>query len=191
MLGARQHGHIAALGFDLYCRMLERAVQEKRGEAPPTPDVRVSLDLGVDFRLPESYVSDAHQRLILYKRVAAAADEAGGLERVREEIEDRFGHLPQEAENLLEMASIRILAERLGIVQIKAMENKLHYHFVDAAPIDPERLLRWVQCRSDVTLSPSRELTVAATDDPDLLLEEARETLEALVEKVAPTATVS
>jgi transcription-repair coupling factor (superfamily II helicase) len=187
LLGARQHGHIAALGFDLYCRMLEEAVQEKRGEVPPLPEVRVVLDLAVDYRLPEHYVPEAHQRLVLYKRVATAG-ETGELERVREEIEDRFGHLPEEAENLLELAAIRHRAERLGVVRMDVESGRLRLHFVDGAPIDPGRLLEWVRSGTSATLSPSGVLAVATPEEPDLRLEQARDLLETLHERVTPAA---
>ncbi|MFQ5669290.1 MAG: transcription-repair coupling factor [Acidobacteriota bacterium] len=182
--GARQHGQIAALGFDLYCRMLESAIQAKKGEAVPAPEVRVSLDLGVDYRLPEAYVPDAHQRLVFYKRVAAAA-EKGTLDRVREEIEDRFGHLPEEAENLLVLAGIRALADHLGIARIDVQNGCLRLHFMDGAPIDPGRLLEWVQSGNGASLSPSRVLAVAAARGPVERLEQARDLLETLVERVA------
>ena len=163
LLGARQHGQIAALGFDLYCSMLEQAVAEKRGEAPPV-EVRVTVDLGVDVRLPEDYVAEPHQRLVLYKKVAAAA-EAGDLERVREEIEDRFGHLPAQAENLMSLAAIRMLAERLGIAEVRGTGAGASLQFVDAAPIDPARLTAWVRARPGTTLTPALQVTLRTPAD--------------------------
>ncbi len=190
LLGARQHGHIAALGFDLYCRMLEQAVQEKRGEAPAAPEVRVTLELGVDYRLPDHYVPDAHQRLVLYKRVAAAA-ESDDLPRVREEIEDRFGHLPPEAENLLALARLRHLAEGLGIARMDVARGRLRLHFVDAAPVDPGRLLAWVRSGTDATLSPSGVLAVPVPAEAEARLEAAQELLETLADRVQPQGTPS
>ena len=101
-----------------------------------------------------------------------------------EEIEDRYGHLPPEVENLLELACIRTLAEQLGIVQVEAKGDALKYHFVDAAPVDPGRLLSWVQSLGNLSLSPSRVLTVPASSDPDVRLENCRETLESLAEMI-------
>ena len=183
LLGARQHGHIAALGFDLYCRMLEQAVQEKRGDVPPVPDLRVMVEMDVDYRLPDHFVSEPHQRLVLYKRVAAAA-EADELDRVREEIEDRYGHLPPEVENLLALADLRRLAERLGVVHLEARDDLLLCHFVDAAPIDPEKLLRWVGVNDGVSLSPSRVLALPVPRDPQERLQRAGEQLTDLAGRV-------
>jgi transcription-repair coupling factor (superfamily II helicase) len=183
MLGGRQHGHIAALGFDLYTSMLENAVREKRGKAAPAPEVRVSLELGVEFRLPVEFMPEAHERLILYKRVAAAAA-AGDLERVREELEDRFGHLPQQAENLLEVAAVRQLAERLGIATVTAQGPSLGFHFVDGAPIEAGRLLSWVkERRGRATLAPSGLLKITTSEDPEARLREGRAVLEAIAEQ--------
>ncbi|MFQ5767113.1 MAG: TRCF domain-containing protein, partial [Acidobacteriota bacterium] len=154
--------------------MLEEAVREKKGGAPPLPEVRVSLEMGVDFQLPEEFVSEPHQRLVLYKRVAAAAED-GQLERVREEIEDRYGHLPREAENLLNLAALRSQAERLGIATVEAKGGRVGLHFVDGAPLDPASLLEWVRFRQDTTLAPSGLLEVPVPVDPD---ERLRETVE-------------
>ncbi|MCZ6649488.1 MAG: transcription-repair coupling factor [Acidobacteria bacterium] len=176
LLGARQHGHIAAMGFDLYCRMLEAAVQEKKGEAPPAPEVRVSVDLQVDYRLPENYVGEAHQRLILYKRVAAAA-ESGDMDSVREEIQDRYGHLPREVENLLAMAAIRAQAEALGIVQLGVEKGCVILQFVENAPVDGDRLLAWIQSGTELILSPSGVVSMPVDDDPEERLEQVGELL--------------
>lgn len=176
LLGARQHGHIAAMGFDLYCRMLEAAVQEKKGGAPPAPEVRVSVDLQVDYRLPEHFVGDPHQRLILYKRVAASA-ESGDMERVREEIQDRYGHLPREVENLLAMAAIRVQAEALGIVQLEVANGRVILQFVENAPVDGARLLAWIQSGTEISLSPSGVVTMPVDDDPEERLEQVAELL--------------
>ena len=77
LLGSRQHGHIAAIGFDLYCQMLERAVHDLQGE-PVKEWLPPSMHLGVDIRVPESYLPDSGDRLSLYKRLAQARTTGGG-----------------------------------------------------------------------------------------------------------------
>ncbi|MFQ5718125.1 MAG: transcription-repair coupling factor [Acidobacteriota bacterium] len=183
LLGARQHGQIAALGFDLYCRMLEQAIQEKRGEAPVLRQAQVSVEMGVDYRLPESYVAEPHQRLVLYKRVAAAA-EADELDRVREEIEDRYGHLPQAAENLLALADLRRHAERLGMVQVEARGTHIACQLIEGAPIDAGRLMDWISFNDGVRFSPGRVLSLPVPADPEHRLMRTRDTLAELAERV-------
>jgi len=100
-LGARQHGHIASLGFDLYTQMLERAVGELTGEKVEER-APVSLNLAIDVKIPESYMPEVGDRLALYKRLSAARD-AATVDRLQVESEDRWGHLPAAGRNLFDM----------------------------------------------------------------------------------------
>jgi transcription-repair coupling factor (superfamily II helicase) len=159
LLGARQHGHIAALGFDMYCQMLERAVQETKGEPlaerrPPT------LHLGVDIKVPESYLADPGDRLALYKRIAQAAEPAE-IDRIRAETEDRFGHLPPPAVNLFDMAHLRLAAERLGVKSVDMVEDKLQIRFHDLPAIEPQRLVELIGLEGG-SLTPSGILALPA-----------------------------
>ncbi len=159
MLGSRQHGHIAALGFDMYCQMLERAVQEMSGE--PVPERHpVGLHLGVDIKIPESYLADPGERLALYKRIAQAADSTE-VDRIRAETEDRAGHLPLPAKNLFELAQLRLAAERLGVKSVDMVEDRLQIRFHDAGPASPEQVVDWV-VREGGSLTPSGMLSLPA-----------------------------
>ena len=117
LLGAEQHGHIANIGFELYCQLLEEAVSKLKGDVKdvlPEP----SLDLNINAYLPEKYIPDGRQKIDIYKAVAAAKSEAevGELEA---EIRDRFGHLPREARNLLSVARIKILLREVGLESMR------------------------------------------------------------------------
>ena len=98
-LGGEQHGHINAIGFDMYVRMLEDTVRELRGEEV-APEVHSSLNLGLDLRIPSSYIEDENQRLRAYKRIAQAVDSAE-REKVEQEFADRYGPVPDEVRHLL------------------------------------------------------------------------------------------
>jgi transcription-repair coupling factor (superfamily II helicase) len=121
ILGTRQHGHIAAVGFDLYMKMLNRAIAELRaereGEPPPPAPEGVTLNLPWPIGLPEDYIPDPALRLQLYRRMAAIQTLEGVAEMARE-LEDRFGPLPEEARNLLQQLRFKILAARAGIERI-------------------------------------------------------------------------
>jgi transcription-repair coupling factor (superfamily II helicase) len=122
ILGSRQHGHISAVGFDLYCRLLAQAVRAltegreieegilvKRTLEPSTaPLLWPSIDLPLEARLPEGYVEDESLRLGLYRRLAGLTT-IHEVEVIREELEDRFGSLPEAAKNLLYLLRLRIL----------------------------------------------------------------------------------
>jgi len=152
LLGPKQHGHIAALGFDLYCQLLERAVQEMKGD-PVVEKRAVSLHLGVDIKIPEHYLPEAGDRLVVYKRLAGAS-EPSDVDRLQAETEDRFGRLPAAGESLFDMGRLRILAEQAGVKTIDLVEDKLQIRFHDRPPIEPARVLEII-ARERGTLKPS------------------------------------
>ena len=141
LLGSEQHGHIAAVGFDLYCRLLAESVEELRGLTPSVPKVpAVSVDLPLSAYLPADYVADDATRLNLYQRLAAVKTEAdaGALAL---EIRDRFGPPPPEALNLLFLVQLKATAARAGLVAIGAEENEIVLRLGPAARIDRSALL--------------------------------------------------
>ncbi|MBI4390904.1 MAG: transcription-repair coupling factor, partial [candidate division NC10 bacterium] len=116
LLGAEQHGHIAAVGFDLYCRLTQEAVQELKGEPVESP-VDPAVRLPAEALLPDVYVDDPGLRLALYKRLAAAEGEEA-LEELAVELRDRFGPPPPEATWLLRGMALRLVARRLRAVEV-------------------------------------------------------------------------
>ncbi len=123
MLGAEQHGHIAAVGFDTYVRILQESVQELQGQ--PVPEEReLRIDLPVKAFVPPGWVAQEALRLDLYRRISTAGDHAQ-LEAVRAETEDRYGALPPEVETLFAVASLRITAARLGVEEITTYKQEV------------------------------------------------------------------
>ncbi len=186
VLGAEQHGHIAAVGFDTYARLLQESVAEMKGEpVQEEPDIRI--DLPVRAFVPPGWLEQEALRLDLYRRIGSAADHEA-LERVREEAVDRYGALPEEVETLLAVASLRLTAARLGVEEIStyrqqvrikpvalsdAAEHELgrsvpgsSYHRTTATlNLDPERtagteLPRWVE--RQLVLATGEDATVAS-----------------------------
>jgi transcription-repair coupling factor (superfamily II helicase) len=131
--------------------MKGEAVAERR---PP------SLHLGVDIKIPESYLADPGDRLALYKRIAQAADPAE-IDRIRADTEDRFGHLPRPAVSLFEMAHLRLAAERIGVKAVDVVDDRLQIRFHDSPAIDPGRIIALAKSENG-TLSPSGMLVLAA-----------------------------
>jgi transcription-repair coupling factor (superfamily II helicase) len=116
LLGGEQSGHIAAVGFDLYCQLVTEAVGELTGEVPPEP-IEVTIDLPVDAHLPRDYVTRDDVRMEAYRRLAAVTDPAD-VEDVRTEWEDRYGPPPEPAVALLDAARLRAECVRLGVRSI-------------------------------------------------------------------------
>lgn len=152
LLGSKQSGHIAALGFDMYCRMLEQAVQELQG-APAVELRPANLHLGVDIKISETYLPEAADRLVVYKRLAQART-AADVDRLEAETEDRFGHLPPGARSLFEMGRLRLVAVESGVKTIDLVEDQLQIRFHDSPPVDASRIIEMI-AREGGTLRPS------------------------------------
>ncbi len=123
ILGAEQHGHIAAVGFDTYARLLKESVAEMRGEPLPA-DRDIRIDLPVKAFVPVGWVGQEALRLELYRNVATAGDHER-LAEVRAEAEDRFGQLPQEVQTLLAVGSLRITCDRLGVTEVTTYRDEV------------------------------------------------------------------
>ena len=135
ILGQEQHGHLEAIGFDLYCRLLDEAVAElKGGGGVKAADVRV--DLRLPAYLPDGYVTEPEQKMDLYRRLARLSDVAW-VTRLAEEIQDRFGPLPPQVTNLLTAARIRILAVRNGVEEVRAGRAGLSFFFAGGREPSP------------------------------------------------------
>ncbi len=123
LLGAEQHGHIAAVGFDTYCRLLQEAVADMKGE--PLPEEKeIRIDLPVKAFVPVGWVEQESLRLELYRRVATAMDHER-LEEIRAETRDRYGVLPPEVETLFAVASLRVTCSRLGVMEVTTYRNEI------------------------------------------------------------------
>jgi transcription-repair coupling factor (superfamily II helicase) len=131
LLGAEQHGHIAAVGFDTYLRLLAESVAEMKGE--PVPEEKeVRIDLPIKAFIPPEWVGQEALRLELYRRIATAKDHEQ-LAAVRDEAEDRFGVLPQPVKSLLAVASLKLASVAAGVQEISTFRNQIRIRPVDEA----------------------------------------------------------
>ncbi len=179
LLGPRQHGHIAALGFDLYCRLLEQAVEELRSGRSAPPTVATTISLGLEIQVPEAFVPDPHQRLQVCKEIASARDDHE-LRSIRSELEDRFGKMPPQTENLFSLASLRLLAQERMVSQIERRRGMIHIAFSEGAPVTPERLVEWLKRTPEARLTPSGTLQLPAPAQTETIPGYLREVLQAL-----------
>ncbi len=146
LLGAEQSGHIGAVGFDLYVRLLADAVERlkalREGRTPPVPKTQqppLAIDLPLTAHLPASYVDDLNLRLALYQRMAAA-DTTEEADALAQELRDRFGPPPSAAQNLLYVVRLRALARQAGVSAVRQEEDELVVYSTDARP--PRERLR-------------------------------------------------
>jgi transcription-repair coupling factor (superfamily II helicase) len=156
LLGGEQSGQIEAVGFDMYMKLLEQTIKELKGEEIED-DVRANVNLRVDLRIDESYIPDMNQRLTVYRRMAGVRSETE-LQRVIEEVRDRYGAPPASIENLAEYAFIRVLADRIGLDSIDREAHMVVLKFRPEAKLDPAWLFKVVQQRKDLQLVPPATL---------------------------------
>jgi len=121
ILGARQHGHMESVGYDMYLKILNDAVLEEKGLAPK-PKVECQINVGKDSYIPESYVPSAAQRIDIYKKIASIENEAD-VDDIADELLDRYGDIPVSVENLLSVSLIRAMASTCGFLQIDQVRD--------------------------------------------------------------------
>jgi transcription-repair coupling factor (superfamily II helicase) len=153
ILGGQQSGQIDALGFDLYTRMLERTIDELRGDVVED-EVSVAINLGSDVSIPHDYILDTGQRLRTYKRISSAKSEEE-LARIKTEVEDRYGRLPDSLELLFDYSKLRREAEELRILSIDRSGESLAVKFDPTAKVDPDRLMGMVSKGDGWSFSPT------------------------------------
>jgi len=158
LLGGEQHGHINAIGFDLYMKLLDQTIRELKGE-PILEDVETTIDLGFDIQIPEHYISDSNLRLWLYKKVSAIRD-ARRLQSLREEITDRFGKYPRSVSNLLEYAALRGRCQDLKIVSLDRRGNRILIRFREDTPLSPHQLVGFIHRESRLSMTPDGVLSL-------------------------------
>ena len=152
LLGGEQSGHIEAVGFDMYMKLLEQTIKELKGEELED-EIRANVNLRVDLRIDETYIPDMNQRLAVYRRMAAVRT-SPELDRLMDEVRDRYGPPPESVLNLAEYAAIRLLADRMGLESLDREGQIVVLKFRLDARVDPAVLLRLVKERGDLTIIP-------------------------------------
>ncbi len=136
LLGAKQHGHMQAVGYDLYCKMLNESVKSLKGISL-AEDFSTSVDIDVDAFIPPAYIVNEVQKLDIYKRIAGI-ENMGERDDMREELLDRFGEIPAPVENLLRIAMIRVNAHKLYMTEVKGKNGEIRFTLKADANITPE-----------------------------------------------------
>jgi transcription-repair coupling factor (superfamily II helicase) len=185
LLGAEQSGQINQVGFSLYSDMLARAVDAlRKGEEPDLEDPvhrGIEIELHVPALIPESYIADVQTRLTLYKRIASARNPAA-LRELQVEMIDRFGLLSDAIKALFEVAELRLIAERIGIIKLDFGPQGGRVEFSEQATANPAALIQLIQERSlDFQMRGPEKLRITMQEeDPAARFQEARSLLERL-----------
>jgi transcription-repair coupling factor (superfamily II helicase) len=158
LLGAEQSGNVASVGFEMFCRMLDEAVHEMRGDEV-AHEVDTELSFDVEALLPEDYVTDVGVRLSLYKRLASAIDE-GHVTEIAAEMEDRFGAPPDEARRLVKLMALKTELRRLRALGCEANARLVTLHLRADTPLDPAKIAALIRKAHGVwKLTPDMRLS--------------------------------
>jgi transcription-repair coupling factor (superfamily II helicase) len=177
LLGGEQHGHIEAVGYDTYVRLLEETVKELKGEEVPL-EIHATLNLGLDIRIPGDYISDDAQRLRSYKRIADVKDETQA-KRIADELADRYGPAPEEVSNLLSFSLLKSLAQTAGVESIDRRQGFANLKFHQQSKINPFKLMALVRNTAGAQFTPAGLLKfpLKASTNPADLIEELKSAL--------------
>ena len=173
LLGAQQHGHMNAVGYDLYCKMLNEAVKEAKG-IRTMEDFETTIDLNMDAFIPDSYIGNEYQKLDIYKRIATIETQQD-YDDMLEELLDRFGELPRAVLNLLAIAKLKALAHRAYVTEIKQLGKDLRITLYEKAELNPAGIPGLVQ-------KYRRGLQFKMEQEPKFIFSPEGRVLEALTE---------
>ncbi|HEX7229329.1 MAG TPA: TRCF domain-containing protein, partial [Candidatus Binatia bacterium] len=190
LLGEQQSGQIHAVGFELYTEMMEKAIQELKGE-DVLPEVDPEIRLGIPAYFPDSYIPDANQRLYFYKRLASLRDDQE-LAELKEEIIDRFGPYTTVVENLFLVMNLRRTLKQFLVQQISVAEGRAYLLFHPESPVKIDKLLELIQKQKNgLRLMPDGRLSFTPKNtDWEPLIDEVSELLRS-IEDLPPRAILS
>ena len=181
ILGSEQHGHITAVGYDMYCKLVEEAVQKLKGEEIEEK-VETRINLPIEAYLPDEYVPDSRQKVALYKKIAALETEVDRKE-LEEEMVDRYGKIPEPVEMLLEIADLKQISQQLGVDGIVAGEEIVKITFDEAkTSLDPRKLIRLIEKDRRISITPPARMAIRMTEvQGKTLLSELKRILDTLM----------
>lgn len=174
ILGGQQSGQLDALGFDLYTKMLERTIQELKGETVED-ETSVAINLGVDVSIPQDYISETSQRLRTYKRISSA-DSEETLQKIYNEIQDRYGKIPESVNNLFAYARLRKTAEQMHVISVDKTNSGLAIKFGENSKVSPEKLMEFLAGNETANFSPNGILRVESVAEN--IIETAQKVLQ-------------
>ncbi len=158
LLGAEQHGHLESVGYDMYCRLLDEAVRSKRGERPEIQEIETSVDINVSAYIDTDYINSENQKIEMYKKIAAIADEEDALD-IKDELIDRYGNIPTSVLNLIQIALIRVLAQKCGLASVSEKNESIILTYNPGTKLELETLSKLMD-------KYKRQLLFSASDSP-------------------------
>ncbi|MBM7623890.1 transcription-repair coupling factor [Sporohalobacter salinus] len=177
ILGPKQHGHIEAIGFSLYCKLLEQAINELKGEEDEEKAAEINIDLDLDAYIPEDYIPDSKQKIEIYKKISEIIN-LTEVEEIKDELRDRFGTIPQSVLNLVMISKIKVLALDIDVKSVESKDDLILINFNTADYLSGPQILQ-------LSEEYSGQIKFKSAKEPVLKLktkESDTETLETLIE---------
>lgn len=143
LLGAEQHGHMEAVGYDMYCKMLNEAVRQLKGDMQEE-SYTTTIDLNVDAYIPDTYISNEYQKLDIYKRIASIENE-DEMDDMMEELIDRFGDIPKKVQKLLQIAGLKALAHSAYVTAVEQKGDSIKIVMYEKAQVQPQKIPQLIQ----------------------------------------------
>ncbi|MEG2350054.1 MAG: transcription-repair coupling factor [Hungatella sp.] len=188
VLGAEQHGHMEAVGYDLYCKLLNEAVQALRGQRPANEDYATVVDCDIDAYIPVSYIKNEYQKLDIYKRISGIESEEEYMD-MQDELMDRFGDIPRPVDNLLVVASLKAMAHRAYVTEVNVNRQEVRLTMYQHAKINVAGIPKLIeQYRGDLKFQMAEEPSLLYTDqrsknkDCETMMEKAQILLKELLD---------
>ncbi|CAD7772291.1 Transcription-repair-coupling factor [Candidatus Methanoperedenaceae archaeon GB50] len=158
ILGINQSGHIAAVGYEMYLEILQRAIQELKGE-PVYEEVEPEIKIPIMAYIPQTYISDQTQRVTFYKRLSQVRD-LNELQDLQTEMKDRYGQLPQVVENLFQLIQIKLWCRRLAIKRLDTKDGLLRVYFHSKTPISSEKIVNFLKTHPSYSFTDQNALLI-------------------------------
>lgn len=175
LLGAEQHGHMLAIGYDLYVKFLDRAVKELQGSDIEDADIETSVDISVDGYIPSTYIENEEQKIEIYKKIAATANKED-IYDITEEIIDRFGNPPKQVDNLLKISYIKSLCKKLHVKSVSQSGININIELYSANDLTQDMIGFLLEnynskIKFDVSKEPVVKYKLNSTEQMDILTE--------------------
>lgn len=188
VLGAEQHGHMEAVGYDLYCKMLNEAVLALKGEAQESESYETVVECDINAYIPAYYIKNEYQKLDIYKRISAIETEDEYMD-MQDELTDRFGDIPKSVENLLKIAALKALAHRAYVTEVSINRQEVRLTMYQKARLKVEKIPEFVQrYKGNLKMMPGEVPVLLYTDirnknkDSFAMMKVAKELVEGLGE---------
>jgi transcription-repair coupling factor (superfamily II helicase) len=190
LLGQEQHGHFAEVGYEMYCKMLEEAIGELTTDSvkPRQQQIETKIELPIDAYLPDDFIDSEALRIQIYRQIAMIENRQD-LEATFDEMIDRFGNIPDCVDNLLQIALLRSLANRMQIEMIHKRNGRLIMRFSPVAYLDPGALiegLRSPECALELQATNPLSMALREKGDEEKLVKAAIAQLEGLIRRTMP-----